>query len=251
MRYRFQGVWNLRLEFGQNLSPTQMCTPELAPANEPAPAFVSGPPQWARRSFPGGFPGSAFPPHPDGRLLCPANPPLFPQERRPEREGSLRVLDAARIGDCRNGALRAPCQESSSTSKPRRVRPVFWPLTSPQAVPSAPILRSPEPFPQPSPTLGRFPVLWHDWPRCHLRRPWMHVVRSVTVVVALAPALDHTERLDQPVLTRAQRAQYRLSWAERVARNARPSTAQLLTVTLHGLPASFAHASGFSLRPAA
>jgi len=91
-----------------------MSVTEFAPAHVPEPApgaslvpeaqaafpGVYGPAQWARTSFTGGFPGSAFTPQPDGTLLCPANHPLYPQERRPERDGSYRVLYAARIGDC-------------------------------------------------------------------------------------------------------------------------------------------------------
>jgi hypothetical protein len=52
------------------------------------PQVESGPPQWARPSFTGGFPGSAFTPQPDGTLRCPADRPLSPQERRIERDGS-------------------------------------------------------------------------------------------------------------------------------------------------------------------
>ena len=76
------------------------------------------------------FPGSAFTPQPDGTLRCPANHPLYLQERRPERDGSLRILYAARIGHCRSCPLRAQCQESSTTLKPRRVSAVLWPLSS-------------------------------------------------------------------------------------------------------------------------
>ncbi len=105
---------NLRLELGQHLSPTAMRVTECAPAHVPeaasgaAPApeagpaapVLYGPARWARPSFPGGFPGSAWTPHPDGTLLCPATHPLSAQERRPERDGSSRVLYAARIGEC-------------------------------------------------------------------------------------------------------------------------------------------------------
>jgi hypothetical protein len=94
-----QWAWNLRLELGQQLSSTELRTTEFAPAleaelvtkEEPAPAdspassVIYGPPQWARPSFTGGFSGSAFSPQPDGTLRCPANHPLYPQERRPER----------------------------------------------------------------------------------------------------------------------------------------------------------------------
>ena len=139
-----QWAWNLRLELGQQFSPSELRTTEFAPAqeveapsiDEPEPAKASlptvvyGPPQWARTSFTHGFPGSAFAPQPDGTLRCPANHPLYLQERRPERDGSLRVLYAARIGHCRSCPLRAQCQESSTTLKPRRVSAVLWPLSS-------------------------------------------------------------------------------------------------------------------------
>ena len=175
-RSRFQWVWNWRLELGQHLSATQMRTTEFAPAleassapvseltpvSEPTPAVVYGSPQWARRSFTGGFPGSAFALQPDGSLLCPANHPLYAQERRPEGDGSYRLLYAARIGDCRICELRAHCQESSSTSKPRRVSAVFWPLSAHEEIPSAPVLGPPSPLPKPIDTLPTHPVLWGD-----------------------------------------------------------------------------------------
>ncbi len=42
----------------------------------------------------------------DGTWRCPAGHPLSPQERRPEGEGTLRVVYAARIGHCRPCPLR-------------------------------------------------------------------------------------------------------------------------------------------------
>src|SRR5260370_36510066 len=112
-----QWVWNLRLELGQKLSSSDLRTTEFAkamlvepePGASPVPTLdpgcsekhtppvKSGPPQWARPSFTGSFPGSAFTPQPDGTLRCPADRPLSPQERRIERDGSLRILYAARI----------------------------------------------------------------------------------------------------------------------------------------------------------
>ncbi len=119
---------------GQQLSPSELRTTEFAPAHEAEPsstnesespaapphAVTYGPPQWARSSFTHGFPGSAFTPQPDGSLRCPANHPLYRKARRPERDGTLRLLYAARIGPCRACPLRAQCQESSTTLKPRR-----------------------------------------------------------------------------------------------------------------------------------
>jgi len=40
---------------------------------------------------------------------------------------------------------------------------------------------------------------------------------------------------------------FRLSWDQRFARNARPSTASALEVMIHGLPATFANVFGFGL----
>ncbi len=257
-----QWVWNLRLELGQKLSPSDLRTTEFAKANvvEPEPFAESvpaldpgcsekrtppvqyGSPQWARRSFTGGFPGSAFTPQPDGTLRCPANHPLYPQERRPERDGSLRILYAARIGHCRTCPLRAQCQESNTTIKPRRVSAVLWPLSS-NASSSSPI---PTDAPAPPPVA---PVLWKDRPRCHIRREWLKVIRRETVVFAFSTmsAPSPVTPATEDVLTRAERAHWRLSWEQRLARNARPADAPRLSVTLHGLPATFAHSFGFDL----
>src|SRR5438445_10934823 len=185
------------------------CEPEPAPpaplsepvaAREPAPVLLYGPPHWAQRSFTGGFPGSAFTLQPDGNLLCPANHPLYPQERRPERDGSYRVLYAARIGDCRTCAVRSACQESMNTTKPRRVSAVFWPATTTQAGSSAPVPALPDAPPKTPEPIPRFPVLWQDWPRCQLRRRWINLMRSQTVSLsrAAAPTADHTGATPPP-----------------------------------------------------
>ena len=245
-----QWVWNLRLELGQKLSCHELRTTELAPAlnvepahpPQPAPPVQYGPPQWARSSFTHGFAGSAFALQPDGTLRCPAGHPLYPQERRPERDGSLRVLYAARIGHCRPCPLRCQCQESSSSLKPRRVSAVFWPLSSPHSDSSPPIETVAEPMPLAA-------VLWKDWPRSLIRQGWLKVVRSESVCLTCSPSSVPSLAPSPPqsVLTRAQRAHWRLSWEQRVARNARLPDASPLLVTLHGLPALFAQSFGFDL----
>ncbi len=265
-----QWIWNLRLEFGQQLSPTAMRMTEFAPAQaekpaqaeeptqteEPAQAVKSadpvsyGPPQWARLSYTGGFAGSAFAVQPDGTLRCPADRPLYPQERRPERDGSLRILYAARIGHCRPCPLRALCQENgTATKKPRRVSAVIFPVSSSPAVSVEPPSTPTEPLASPPPC----PVLWGDWERSQIRRRWLHVLRTQSVVLPPG-ALQHQKQEDvkkQELLTRAQRAHWRLSWDERLVRNARASPALPLEVTIHGLPATFAQAFGFALVTAA
>jgi hypothetical protein len=238
-----------------------------------------GPPQWARRSYTKGFAGTDFALQADGTLLCPANRPLYPQERRLERNGALRVLYAARIGHCRGCPLRAQCQENSTTIKPRRVSAVFWPLvsaTASSAEPAPDELASAEPAPdelasaepapdelasaEPAPDelasaepVPSCPVLWGDWERCQIRRQWFHLLRTQTVLFAFGP-LEHVVQKALPhpdVQTRAQRAHWRLSWKQRLARNARPPHAPPLEVTVHGLPVCFAQSFGFDVVPAA
>jgi hypothetical protein len=225
-----------------------------------------GPPQWAQPSFTHGFPGSAFVPQPDGTLRCPAGHPLFVQERRPERNGSLRVLYAARIGHCRPCPLREQCQESSSTQKPRRVSAVFWPRTAPPAaIPpecatsvseaqrASPVAEETPAFPTPSPPVPVQPVRWGDWPRCQIRRTFVQLLRTQTVLISFraTEALVHAKPPSPSLETRTQRAHWRLSWEERLARNARPSTAPSVEIVLHGLPAPFIQAFDFPLRPVA
>jgi hypothetical protein len=118
---------------GSSVSPAAPSTQGSpgAPQNATSALESYGSPQWARSSFTHGFPGSAFIPQPDGTLRCPAGHPLYPKARRPERNGSLRVLYAASIGHCRPCPLREQCQESGTTLKPRRVSAVFWPRPAP------------------------------------------------------------------------------------------------------------------------
>ena len=205
-----------------------------------------GPPQWARRSFTKGFAGSDFVLQPDGTLRCPADHPLTVQERRPERNGSLRVVYGARLCHCRPCPLRAQCQEAATTSKPRQVSAVFWPASSPssgarETREKLALLPAPH------------PVIWGDWPRCSLRRQWFQLLRSQTVMLPSATVQQEMNKDSKPPerQTRSQRAHWRLSWNERLARNARSSSAPPLAITLHGLPATFAQVFGFALVAAA
>ncbi len=255
-----QWVWNLRLELGVTLSSSEPRTTEFATAGvaepapqgspapvwQPMPVVTYGPAQWARPSFTHGFPGSAFTPQPDGTLLCPATHPLYPQERRSERDGSLRVLYAARIGHCRSCPLRAQCQESPESRKPRRVSAVFWPLEASRTV-------SPPPRENAPSSLPLAPVVWKDWPCCRIRREWRKVIRRETVVFTFTamPAPSLVPQTTEEVLTRSVRAHWRLSWEQRLTRNARPSDAPRLSVMLHGLPSAFVASFGFALQATA
>jgi hypothetical protein len=285
-----QWIWNIRLDAGQRLLASPMRLTEFAPAqvvesaqanepaqvvesaqaNEPAQVVESaqanepvlyGPPQWARRSWTSGFAGSDFSLQPDGTLCCPAGHPLCAQERRPEQNGSLRILYSARLCHCRPCPLREQCQESGTTVKPRRVSAVLWPISSdpsvsaeppPQPIEASPTLLEP-PRTQSSPEPAPYPILWGDWERCHIRRQWIRLLRTQTVDLTFGSAQqeEKKEAHHSDVQTRAQRAHWRLRWDERLARNARLSRDPPLEVTIHGLPAAFAQSFGLDVVPAA
>src|SRR5579872_6785149 len=101
-------------------APAQPISP---PAADPPRSSTYGPPQFARAAQMGGFAGDRFLPQADGTLRCPAGSPLYLQERRPERDGAVRVLYAARIGHCRQ------CLGyGTATKRPRRVSAVLRPI---------------------------------------------------------------------------------------------------------------------------
>jgi hypothetical protein len=129
---------------------------------------------------------------------------IHPTEQRHEADGSLRVLYAARIGDCRVCPSREQCQwHGAQTTKPRRVSLLLHPLS-----------------------VGSAPVLWRDWSRREHRRACIQLVRH--------------QRVDIQLGSRAQRAHFRLSWQERLARNARAPGADQVSIKLFGIPEGFA-----------
>jgi hypothetical protein len=65
-------------------------------------------------------------------------------------------------------------------------------------------------------------------------------MRRQQVQVQLEQALQNQPVGTPPLLSRAQRAHYRLSWAKRLARNARAPTEGRIKITLFGVPDAFA-----------
>ena len=241
-----QWIWNLRLELGHVFHPTPMRTTEFAPA-QPESAVKPGsavqattvayqPPVWAVSRM-GCIAGEHFTPRPDGTLQCPAGFPLYPQERRPERDGSVRVVYAARIGHCRSCSKREECQGyGAATKKPRRVSAVLWPHETTEEVAA---LSPPPPTPH--------PLIWGDWQRCFHRRAVVKLLRHQRVEVELAETTPPAQPPLVRLLSRAERAHYRLSWAERLARNARPKTASDISIKLFGIPDMFATSLGLRI----
>ncbi len=243
-----QWIWNLRLELGHRLHPTPMRISAFAPAeaapdrvprpSEPAPVAY-GPPQWAHQSYTKA--GADFSLQAAGTLRCPAGHPLSAQERRPERNGSLRVLYAARLGHCRACPLRERCQESgTATIKPRRVSAVLWPVIGPP----------PEPAVLPALPPAVHPILWKDWSRRQTRCEWIGLLRTQTVTITSVPvaASANAEAQESSPLTRRQRAHWRLSWAERLARNACCPPMPATEIHLFGIPTAFARSLGLEAR---
>jgi hypothetical protein len=225
-----QWVWNLRLELGHHLEPTPLRTTEFAPAlpsassqaatraASSAPASGYGPPTSAASWKAGRFSGQDFPLQPDGTLRCPAGQSLRVQERRQEANGSLRVVYAASIRSCRPCPLRDQCQwEGNATAKPRQVSVLLPPLQ-----------------------VGSAPLRWRDWSRRQHRRACIGLLRHQRVEVTLPQTTPAEPHNSARILSRAQRAHYRLSWGERLARNADTSTTDRLAIKLFGIPESFA-----------
>jgi hypothetical protein len=224
-----QWIWNLRLELGHVLEPTPMRTTEFAPpvtetraSQEPVQGY--GKPAVALPWKAGRFSGQDFALQPDGALSCPAGKTLRPTEQRREVDGSLRVLYSARILDCRGCPKRPQCQwHGEATTKPRRISVLLHPLR-----------------------VGPAPLLWRDWSRREHRRACMQLVRHQRIEVSLPPAATASRGLAEVILSRAQRAHSRLSWAERLARNARTPAAGHVTIKLFGIPEIFAASLGLA-----
>jgi hypothetical protein len=279
-----QWMWNLRLELGHRLHPTSLRLTELAPAfpldqpslegsglwreddlglqacgspdqngtavepadlsnhpqethcpsAKPAP-LIYGPPEFAQTPRAGKFAATDFELQPNGTLRCPAGHPLYAEARRPERNDTVRVLYAARLPDCRGCELRDHCLGYGNQTKgPRRVSAVVRPIEGPSPPPE----RTSE---LAAPTQ---PILWRDWSRRQTRRAFIRLLRTQTVTITLTPGSYAQE--DPPPLTREQRAHWRMSWAQRLSRNAiKPSTPRI-SIHLFGIPPSFSASLGLA-----
>jgi hypothetical protein len=146
----------------------------------------------------------------------------------------VRVVYAARIGDCRACPLREQCLEHGNETKhPRRVSAVLRPIKGP----------SPPPVPVPSPLPATKPILWGDWSRCQTRRKLMRLLRTQTVTITLTSASVLGTEHRGP-LTRQERKHARMTWEQRLARNAYGLSEPRVKLHLFGIPAAFAQAIG-------
>lgn len=176
----------------------QACTEPLVKPDGAVQEAVSYKPLMWAVSRMGCLAGEHFTPQADATLQCPAGFPLYPQERRPERDGSVRVVYAARLGHCRPCPRREECQGfGTSTKKPRRVSAVLWPLdTTEKAVTSSP------------PLPASHPILWGDWQRCFHRREVVKLLRQQRVDIELTQTALPAQSPLVRRLSRAERAHY-------------------------------------------
>ncbi|GHO49742.1 hypothetical protein KSX_79050 [Ktedonospora formicarum] len=75
----------------------------------------------------------------------------------------------------------------------------------------------------------------------------MKLLRHQRVDVELAETASPAQSPPIRLLSRAERARWRLSWTERLARNARPKTAPEISIRLFGIPDAFATALGLRI----
>jgi hypothetical protein len=132
---------------------------------------------------------------------------------------------------------------SATTIKARRVSAVYWPLSSPQSASD----ESPSGPEESSPPSASHPVLWGDWPRRAHRREIVKLLRHQHVDIHCAEPDQPSQHPPVRLLSRAERAHYRLSWAKRSARNARRSAAPAVSIRLFGILDAFATSLGLCI----
>jgi hypothetical protein len=93
---------------------------------------------------------------------------------------------------------------------------------------------------------GDSPAASRDWGRRQHRRAAMLLLHGQRVDVHLQQTSQIQPETPTPLFSRAQRAHYRISWAERLARNAREGSTPGVAITLFGVPGGVAAFLGFS-----
>ena len=210
----WQWVWNLRLAFSAGCTDAPLRQMEWAPPQtgstqrlaEPAPQEEPeyGPLEWAR-AWGGRLGAEAFTLQDDGMLRCPQGVELWLSETRQENAFTQRLIFVAKDADCAPCPVRAACLgRTASGKRGRRVSAVRHRRITGVVL-------------HPRPAIAEAAIRWNDVAGRQLRRSWMAHWRQQTVTVASLPA-----SLSPPARPpRAARSHRRLSWRERLGRNAR------------------------------
>ena len=177
---------------------------------------------------------------PSGDLECPAGIVLRPWTRRLEGD-HWRVIYVAPAAQCAVCVKAPRCRGAGAKPRCGRRVSVFVPTKPSRPVtPPAASVPTPQIPTQSIEDLFRLPcssspLLWTDVPATTLRNVLRVEVQGQCVDPV--PAVLAPQRL---WLSRAQRAHRRLSWAQRVARNAHPPFTQPWRLHLHGIPTGVA-----------
>jgi len=91
---------------------------------------------------------------------------------------------------------------------------------------------------------GSEPVLWLDWSRRFYRRACIQLLRYQCVEIEVGPSARALLAVKSAPLSRAERAHYRLSWSQRLARNVRSETSGHVMIRLCGVPEALATSLG-------
>jgi hypothetical protein len=89
--------------------------------------------------------------------------------------------------------------------------------------------------------VGPAPLQGRDWSRRHPRQACMQLLRHQRVEIQVEARNSAIPAGTPAPLSRAERAHARLSWAERLARNACSLAAGRGTIKLFGVPHAFAN----------
>jgi hypothetical protein len=269
-----QWVWNLRLELGciQQQLPLRhtrllddAAVPAAAMPAQASPAVAEpieeevienyGPlemaKEWAKCR--GRFSGKDFVLLDEGTLRCPADKLLRPRSRVPLRNGNLRICYSAKIVDCRRCTLASQCiGVGAYGDKPRQVSAIrkrLEPTRRPKVTP----WQEPETPPGSAPEVPS-ELVWCDVGGRRLRRTWFTGLRRQQVHVQEHMPAAHSSSPPTPagpaLLSRAERAHARLSWPDRLVRNARTGSSLHFHITLFGVaPQVAAYLNLASLSP--
>ncbi len=90
-------------------------------------------------------------------------------------------------------------------------------------------------------------MLWGDWQRRFHRREVVKLLRHQRVDIRHPETAPPAQPPPARLLSRAERAHWRLSWAARLACNARPKAAPDVSIMLFGIPDAFATSLGLHI----
>jgi hypothetical protein len=181
-------------------------------------------------------------------IVCPAGQTLYMCERQTQPNGDVRVRFAASSVACQRCTQRAQCVPLDA-SRPRRVTGIYRVAQPPASAPAPiPAAGSPEPAmaADDAPAAAVVPLWWCDAGGRQVRRALMAQLRRQQVTLTVLPAPEPVAPPEPgtasqaSVLSRAERAHRRLSWAERLQRNARSADAPRYHIVVPGVDAQIA-----------